>query len=343
MFALTALFFSSLFGLALIEFLCGLVFVGQLGTGNRDLKLLGWRAKPNSTMEGVRLNSEGFTGAVLPVRREDPEEIRILCLGGSVMFYRSMAEEIRKALQPLTERKVSVVSVGLPLHTTRSSCIKYDRYFHRHKFDYVLIYHAINDLFANHHRPEDFRSDYSHLNAWYHRGWLVDHSIAARVIYNRVMWGRPTMPNNGIKLNQSKFAGVASFEANMKHLVTAARRDGADPILMTFATHIADGLTLNALLDGQLGYVATKEHEVNGLRSWGEADYVTEGLRRHNDIIQQIADERDVLLVDQQRSLSAEITNFVDPCHFSPQGQRQFIANLVRLFEEKELLRQDHR
>ncbi|MGB0582999.1 MAG: hypothetical protein ACPGVU_25225, partial [Limisphaerales bacterium] len=186
-------------GLLLIELLCGLVFVGQLGTGNRELKLLGWRAEPNTMMEGVRLNSEGFTGAVLPVNRNDPEEIRILCLGGSVMFYLSMAEEIQKALQPLTERNVSVISVGLPMHTSRSSCIKYDRYFHQHDFDYVLIYHAINDLFANHQTPEAFESDYSHLNAWYRRGRLIDNSIAARVFYNRFLWERPKMPNNGIK------------------------------------------------------------------------------------------------------------------------------------------------
>ena len=339
LFVLPTLLLSSALSLALIEFLCGVVFIGQLGEGNRDLKLLGWRAEPNSTMEGVQLNSEGFTGAVLPVTREDLEEIRILCLGGSVMFYLSMAEEIQKTLQPLTERKVLVVSVGLPMHTSRSSCIKYDRYFHQHDFDYVLIYHAINDLFANHHTPEAFEADYSHLNAWYRRGPLIDNSIAARVLYNRVLWERPPMPNNGIKLNLSEFAGVASFEANMKHLVTAARRDGAKPILMTFATHVADGLELNALLDGKLGYVRTKEHHINSLRSWGEADYVIEGLRRHNAIIQQLANEQEVLFVDQQQRLSAEITNFVDPCHFSPQGQRRFIANLVQLFEEKELLR----
>lgn len=338
-FVLVTLLLSGAFGVVIVEAVSGLVFVKQLGTGNRSLQLLGWRAEPNSRMEGVQLNSEGFTGAVLPVVRQDPDDIRVLCLGGSVMFYLSMAKEIGKALQPLTERKVSVVSVGLPLHTSRSSCIKYDRYFHQHGFDFVLIYHAINDLFANHHSPEDFRSDYSHLNAWYHRDWLVDNSIAARVIYNRVLWEKPTMPNQGIKLNQSEFAGSVSFAANMEHLVTAARRDGAVPILMTFATHIADGFSLNAMLDGKLGYVATKEHFVNGLRSWGQPEYVIEGLQRHNDIIQKISDEREVLLVDQQQALSADIKNFVDPCHFSPEGQRRFITNLVQLFAEQGLFR----
>ena len=321
-----------------LEVACSIVFDDQLGPGERDLQLMGWRAESNATIDGVNVNAVGFTGDVLTTTRKDPEEIRVLCLGASVIFYLNTTEEIRKSLQALTPRKISIVSTALPTHTLRSSRIKYDLYFNRFDFDYVLIYHGINDLWANYHSPEVFREDYTHLNAWYRRTWLLDHSIAARVFYNRKIWKRPPIPDSGVIENLGTFSSCTSFENNLNHLVTEIQNRGAQPILMTFASNIPRNYTSELFRADKLGYAQTDEHNVNGLDAWGPPGYVAEGLRRHNEIVKQIAAEKDTFLLDQHWMLSGEVTNFVDPCHFSREGQRRFLVNLVRLFQTEELL-----
>ena len=45
------------------------------------------------------------------------------------------------------------------MHTSRASVIKYD-FLSKYRFDVVLIYEGINDLWANHVTPERFRDDY---------------------------------------------------------------------------------------------------------------------------------------------------------------------------------------
>ena len=111
-------------------------------------------------------------------------------LGGSALFNRRMTERLKERLARDAPRPVEVLGAALRAHTTWSSVHKY-RHLARYGFDVVLIYHAINDLKANHVAREDFRPDYSQLGPWYRRGPLLDRSVVARLVHERLLYRKP--------------------------------------------------------------------------------------------------------------------------------------------------------
>jgi hypothetical protein len=297
----------------------------------RRLFLTGFVAEPNAQILDVRTNAQGFTGPILEQKK--PEGItRILTLGGSAMFNRRMTERLFEGLSAATSAEIQIQGGALKTHTSRSSVIKYTTHFSRYHFDYVLIYHAVNDLWANHFTPEDFQDDYSHLNPWYKRNLLLNHSVLARRVYN-VLWSAPKPVDNGVQFRASQ-----TFEQNIRELVRLIRNDGGTPILMTFGWYIPDNYTRARFLEGKLEYNNPTHYDECIVENWGPVSYVKEGLNRHNAIIQKISIEEHVLLLDQYRLLQNTSFYFGDFCHLSEEGTDVFIQHIVDFFLENQLL-----
>jgi lysophospholipase L1-like esterase len=233
----------------------------------------------------------GFTGDVVD-SATPPDAWRVLVLGSSTMFNRHMADQLKAALQQRTQRRVVLVDAGLRSHTTRANLIKL-QYLLRHRWDHVLVYDGINDLWANHVLPEDFRSDYGHLDPWYVRNAVLDHSLLARYSFDagyrwlqgvRRFVSASRFPDYQFVfpkkpyINAADFAALHSFSDNLASIVRLVRAHGAEPVLMTFAYHLPVDYSRQAFLDGRLDYHNPDGYDPRDVYNWGPPHYVREGL-----------------------------------------------------------------
>ena len=310
----------------------------------RAMALLGFTSKPNTIVDDTAINSLGFTGDVI-YPEKNPEKIRILTLGGSAIFNRRMTERLKDSLNADSDRPVEILGAALRTHTSMSSVIKYN-FLSKYKFDYVLIYHGINDLFVNHVSKEYFKSDYSHMGPWYKRNALLDNSLIARVIYNNFIWGRRIFGGEKIwyiypkdkNENEMEFISEQLFRRNITILVENILQDGGTPVLMTFAWSIPANYSQEAFIDNSLGYDNSDDYVNYPVELWGSVEYVREGLQRHNRILRQIAIEYDVLLLDQEKLMADNLEWFGDVCHFSEKGTGKFIDNVTNFLVQRRLL-----
>lgn len=310
----------------------------------RDMALMGFAGKPNTVLDDTSINSMGFTGDVIHLNK-NPENIRILTLGGSAIFNRRMTERLEKSLNEISSHPVEILGAALRTHTSMSSLIKY-RELSRYKFDYVLIYHGINDLFVNNVFVDHFRSDYSHMLPWYRRNLLLDNSLIARVIYNNFIWGRRIFgmekiwyiyPQATYIENAMDFVSERLFRRNISTLVKEINNDGAVPVLMTFAWNIPSHYTLESFEANGVGYSPTNYGRYP-VELWGSVKFVTEGMQRHNKVILDAAKKYKVYLIDQERQMGKNLHWFEDVCHFSEEGTDAFIQNVADFFLENDLL-----
>jgi lysophospholipase L1-like esterase len=306
----------------------------MLNRPSRELYLLGFCAEPNTIVDDTPINSQGFTGHVLAPSKPR-NTIRVLTLGGSAMFNRRISERLIESLSGLTSARIELQGGALRTHTTRSSLIKYNDYFSKYSFDYVLIYHGINDLWMNHVDRSDFKDDYSHNLPFYKRNAVLNNSCIARLIYNRFLWRKPEYAYNG-----SNFASCQSFEHNIRELVERVRKDRGYPILMTFAWHIPEDYTRQLFVEGKLDYNNSERYDACSVELWGNVDYVQEGLQRNNQIIRMIAQEERVMLIDIEGrgSFQSNPRNFGDVCHFSEEGTSLFVQLITEVFASNMLL-----
>ena len=326
---------SIIVSLLLGEYIVAPVLLKLLNRPSRELQLLGLCGLPNTQVDDTPINSQGFTGHVLQPSKPTQNTIRILTLGGSAMFDHRMTERLIENLAKATSAKLEIQGGALRSHSTRSSLIKYKEHFYRYSFDYVLIYHAINDLLMNHVALENFKADYSHFSPWYKRNTVLKHSLIARYIYNRIFWKSPKRVENG-----SQFSSYQTFEQNIRELIRLIKRDDSTPLLMTFAWHIPDNYTETKFNQGKLGYNNPTNYDKCPVELWGSVDYVKEGLMRHNAIIKKIAREEQVMLIDIEGmdTFRNNPQNFGDVCHLSEDGTEIFIKIITDFFQLYNLL-----
>lgn len=299
---------------------------------------MGFYAPPGMLVDDTRINSDGFTGNRLSDLSREKGVVRVLTLGGSTMFNRRMTERMIATWTDALPTTPLVVGAALRTHTTRASVIKYDYLFSNYQFDYVLIYHGINDLWANNVPPERFRQDYSHQNAWGRRSLLLDHSVIARRIYNSLQTPQGPFP---IRSNEAAFMADKAFEANLRALIAEIRSNAGIPVLMTFAWFIPEQYSLEKFTAGELPYNNPTRYDYCPVELWGDVAYVEEGLHRLNAIILSLAAELEVGLIDQAQQLGDISENFGDPVHFSELGTERFIANITDYLLEDLAIRAD--
>jgi hypothetical protein len=211
----------------------------------------------------------------------------------------------------------------------------------------VFIYYGINDLFVNNVDNSRFKSDYSHMVAWYRRNFLLDNSLVARLIYNNIIWGHRIFgtsswylkyiyPEKDIE-NGMNFVSEELFRRNITMLVKEIKQDGAVPVLMTFAWNIPNHYNQESFESGEVGYKPTKYGRYP-VELWGSVEFVKEGMSRHNAVIREIADQYDVFLIDQENLMGKDLHLFEDVCHFSEEGTDKFIQNTTNFFLKNNLL-----
>ncbi|MEQ9449979.1 MAG: GDSL-type esterase/lipase family protein [Pseudomonadales bacterium] len=312
--------------LLLVEFT--ILPVWATGGLHRDLALLGFYATPNSTVGDTPINADGFTGTELSALEASTEEINVLTLGGSTLFNRRMTERMLSNWQQMHGANWTVTGGALRTHTTRASLIKYQEIFSHYDFDYVVIYHGVNDLWTNNVPAADFRTDYSHMQPWYKRNILLENSLVARYLYNGYYRGTGVFPRDNI--NAADFASNATFESNLQELIAAIRANGATPILMSFAWHIPENYSLDGFKAYEVGYNNPTHYDECPVELWGTTSYVRAGLNLHNQTLRKLARNTQTHLIDLDSYLSGNIENFGDVVHLSDIGTDRLVERVGR-------------
>lgn len=296
----------------------------------RDYFLMGFFANTQK-IYGTPINNMGFTGDVLKTNKH-PLTIRILTLGGSAFFNRRMTERLKERLQSATSQPIEILGAALRTHTSWSSIYKY-KLLSRYKFDYVLIYEGINDLWANRVASKDFKDDYSQLSPWYKRSFFLSHSMIYRSHYNKHLYRKPKAITSS-----PGYQSIRILKMNLENLIDLVRKDGGVPILMTFVWNIPSNYNFEDFVSNNVGYYNPDNYNKCPVELWGSPEYVRVGLMRINDMIKEVACNKNVLLIDQDNMMSQDISLLGDVRHFNDRGIDQFIDNIVNYFNIHNLL-----
>lgn len=296
-----------------------------------------WLGEKDSSLVGTKINEQGLTGDLLS-HDKVPGEVKILTLGGSSFFYRNMTQWLKRAFVQKGWNNVKITGAALSAHTSRSSVLKYNYLLSRFEFDYVLIYHGVNDLWANRVVPEDYRSDYSHLDPNYRDL----KSVSFKLIYDNLIWK---------KLHKTEeyehYPSVEAFRRNLAYLIGAVRARGGEVILMTFASYIPPHYSRERFEQDLLGYNLEDRILMQAVENWGKVERVREGLFRHNQVIRDLARQLCVPLIDQELLMQDLFLLrqgywFSDFCHLSVPGTKKFVSHIIDYFERENIFPRIH-
>ncbi len=281
------------------------------------------------------------------MREYTPETTNVLLLGGSVLNGAGREGKLQDALGPGWR----VYNVAQNAHSSLDSLTKYRWLTARgYRFDYVVFYHAINEVRANNAPPDVFRADYTHY-LFYRLVLAVfgrEHPVRRAALHSALVFRvdrlvtqlRETRAFGRLFVNIAypredwlEYGGnirsAASFEANLLEIEAIARETGA------------------ALLVGEFVYDPRLDDFVRGgpdaperdemiayTKEWGLPENVQRGIAAHNDIIARYADEFHFVPFGAMRRRE----HFIDPCHFTPEAEARFIelwAAAIRELEDK--------
>jgi hypothetical protein len=272
------------------------------------------------------------SGAIRSESSTQDQTIDILLLGGSVLEQTGELWEAEVARQ--TGRPAKVFNVAVSAHTSRDSRIKYSRLASRN-FDWVVVYHGINDVRMNHATDEDFRGDYTHCG-WYHGfekrrklGRLNVLDVTDSVFTALTTRGRPSPDLYPLART---LRTPVPFGKNIAAIASQATAANAKVVLMTFAWYLTADYSQAAFVSGQLDY--GEGDYAMPAEDWGEPSQVPHVLQAQNEQIRRVATEHStggsIVLVDQAELLQGGSANFSDICHLTPDGCRRFVEHAVR-------------
>ena len=208
----------------------------------------------------------------------------------------------------------------------------------------MVVYHGINEVRADNCPDGVFREDYGHY-AWYgFLNTLVAHDElrwtatpftlhhAARGLVARLR-GTPTIPAEDPRPDWVRRDGPirtrGPFRRHLEEIVALGEERGTPMLVATFATHVADGYSKEALEHGLLPY--GRDGRAFPTELWGDPAYVVRGIEAHNEEIRALAAEHlELGFVDAAREIPDDPELFTDICHFTGPGSRRFAQLISR-------------
>jgi hypothetical protein len=275
--------------------------------------------------------------------------LQVLLLGGSVLHpdWGNIPEALEEKLSLACNRKVRILNLAMPGHTTLDSVHKHRRLEGR-RFDLIMCYHGINELRLNNCPGDMFRRDYSHYS-WYRvinffegNPGVPDlaflFSLGYRMVRLHEKLGSPPRyiprdrPSEAMMEHGGDIKTASPFKDNMERIHRMARNAGAPLVLMTFAFHLPPDYSLEAFEARSLDYCL---HSCP-VEIWGRPADISRGIKVHNDIIRGLAaGSEGVVFVDQNARLPGGARYFNDVCHLTQEGGVLFAYNIVNALEER--------
>ncbi|TWT55556.1 hypothetical protein KOR42_26830 [Thalassoglobus neptunius] len=265
----------------------------------------------------IRTNQFGLRGPEIEPKPTD-ETLRIAVLGGSSAFgyfasdgqeaARLLEELIREAITEGSDRSIEVLNAGVPGYNLFHTIHRFQSRVCPLKPDIVLLYLGWNDLtYVVSESPNTQQHQQRTLAPQWER--LLGSFVLYDVIAYRIFQRSPQFaPQSGIN-KQPTEAGIAQFRKNLDRLLTDIESCGAVPVvcMQLMAAHP----DADSRLDSSLGTTPEDVREVKELGIW---------LR---DELTQIAEERQLMLIDANSSIPIDPDHLADAIHPTLVGERR--------------------
>ncbi len=279
--------------------------------------------------------------------RPGDDFIDVVMLGGSTIdwAFGDVEALLKAGLQREFGDRIRIYNLARSAHTSRDSQVKYSRIADK-PFDLILIYDGFNDCRMNNCEKSQFRDDYTHC-VWYNG--FEKRRRTGLMTLPRQMLGELTEAINfeAPNVNYEQFGGELKtpgpFRQNLENILKSAQAQQSLVLLQTFAYHIPANYSDEKFDRHELGYGKRVQSAGFPLRMWGRPVDLVKGVEAHNQIVRNLAEQHpgQTVFVDQDRSMSHHVRYFVDGCHFTDDGCRKFVDNLlpavVRRLREKRI------
>jgi hypothetical protein len=268
-------------------------------------------------------------------RHNDPD-FDVLLLGGSVLEpgWGRVEEFLNGKIRAELGDRFQIYNFGHSAHTSRDSLLKY-RDMTGIEFDLVIVYDGINDVRLNCCPRALFREDYSHF-AWYRS--MQKHLDARTMSLQPGLVQQAGLAAQTLEFNPADNALLEEgrdlktpgpVRRNLEEIAWTAISRGDSLLLLTAAYYIPADYTQERFRNQTLDYSFRSDARSCNVESWGRPQYVAAAIDAQNEGIRDLAGEHpEAFFVDQQQAMPEDGRLFVDPCHFTDAGSRQFVENL---------------
>jgi hypothetical protein len=259
----------------------------------------------------------------------------VLVLGPSVLHPRyGVFNPVFEAALRARHPDVSVINLSVAGHSMRDSLNKYRQLGDR-RFDLVVVYDSINELRANNVPPALFRDDYSHIDWYWEVNPIAEHPRLARwltlpfglrrawlLALEARHWREPVPrvhPDPHWLAYGGEIRSAAPLRAQLLEILRIARERGDPVLLSTFAWWLPPDYSLERFEAHELDYAYGKK--AVPVEVWGTAEHVGIGLRRHNEVIAEVARSAPAaFFADVAARMPPGRRYYQDVCHLTPEG-----------------------
>ena len=263
--------------------------------------------------------------------------------GGSSVFDIAAPEEkdwphqVQGLLREKGFSQVEVINAGIPGHATLDCLGRFLTEGHLFQPDYVVLYSSWNDVkFFGETKPLlrvltpfDQKADplLNYRNTL--DRFLGEHSqLYVRLRYRYFLWklgDKVGMEGLSRKDRRSQITaeGLRQYEVILKTFVDLVRNAGAEPILMTEARLVARPHT--EAQEKRIGYEYQK---LVPAALW-------EALDKADQILSDVAQSKNVLLIDASKEMTGKEIFFLDHVHLTPEGSRELAKRTAQAMLEQ--------
>jgi hypothetical protein len=310
------------------------------GLGLELLARVYWLSRGVPLFHGERIwhtfYPEALTSGVetATITRDD-DTFDVLLLGGSVLYPAfGRVAEMLQTLEQDVGKPVRIYNLSNLGMTSLDSRLQYER-LEKQRFDLVIVYDGINDVYMNECPESVYRDDYAHAPRYAqiyaiarHRELpyvtfpYTMHYLASRALDRVQLSGRPRREWQAYGADVKT---TAAFAENLQAIVNIARRRGDPLVLMTYAYHLDPNYTEEAFDAKGLDYGS----HLSKIALWGAPENVKCTLDAHNAVTRRIAAENlDVTLIDERALMPTGARYFNDICHLTDSGCAVFVRHI---------------
>ncbi|GJM15028.1 MAG: hypothetical protein DHS20C13_03550 [Thermodesulfobacteriota bacterium] len=276
--------------------------------------------------------------------------IRILTLGGSTtqngglpykQKYPTVLLKILREEYP--DKNIELFNAGMMWYTTKHSLINYTTNMREWKPDIAIIMHGVNDIMRS-------CEDENFTVGKYNRHWshFYGPSINGAKPITFEKWILSPFTNiwlsavkkNEVELPVEKFKSRAEYERNLGTLIQYLKADGVLPVVMTQPFLYKGTMNKEERMALTFGNSYCKENIGFLKYTYPSATSLRTAMEAFNISAVQIAQSKNVVIVDSEKALPRNMEYFRDDVHYTKEGAAllaQTVADKIiteRLIEE---------
>lgn len=283
---------------------------------------------PGMKTASISINSLGFRGPEIEMPKP-ANRLRIGFVGASTTYCAEVSsndmvwsELVSQGLKSsMPGLSIDYVNGGVPGYTTSTSLVNMKTRIAPLQPDVVVIYHATNDLSVE-TRALAEAAGIKRTNLEHEESWLGRYSLLWLLVEKNLALMSVQSPTESELLELDTQTIGNEFRQNLEKLVGVASENGAKlVVLMTFSTHLRDGMSENQKKTA----MASARYYMPFLSAEG----LLAGFKRYNQIIREVADKTGALLIDNENDIPGDSIHFNDSVHFKDMGSKKQADRVV--------------